>query len=956
MPKVFVISLFLLIPKNIYGQDFVTINFSVPEGMPSAEVYSVYQDQHDFLWFATDNGVAVYDGEVIQTFNVKDGLSDPVVFGFFDDEKERLWFRTFTGKLSYYQNGKFAHYKYNKQLVDVCKNEIINTIYVNEDDDLYFSTARIIGKIDRNGIVTAGLIDRGQLVLKSEKEIDLYGAHGASSRIKTAEINSTLFNIQLSDTINHNQVQCTIRWNNKTYITINNDIFEYDGFSLKKVFTTSYQIINLSTDREGNLWIGYVNGGADQFSDGFKRKWSPAFLSGKSVTDIYQSKDREFWFSTLEHGVIKLPDQTLHSYSIPEGAKIKSIHEIGDNIILSNHHSNIYIINKLDEATITRKTIGYPAIAFCEKNNNIFISTGQHVLIFDSTLTKIQKDYQLYTTDFSKSPNGKIWSVGGHRITVFNANNDTIVHKDVDIIYRIINAEDSLLYLAARNGLHIRDTALSKLIEPSQFADFKIAGIEHLNDTTMAISTIGHGLLIVNKKNLAFTQFHSKSQFVADNIYTIKKRDSTLWLGTEKGLIAVSISSLLRGEPNLRQITERNGLINDKINFLAFGERSVWAFSQIGYSVIPLSSIDSNNVFPRFYLKGVNVNGVPAANTDSLTLAHNQNNIEFSFGHITFKNETTYIRYRLTPDAPWTLTNEKIIRFSSLAPNEYNWEIENSIDNIHWRKAYAIPFIIQLPWWKRWYSILSLMVAVVGLIYIYSNNQISLLRQKQTYLKATTDHQQKLIQSEIETLERERRRISRELHDGVSTNLSAIKLIIRHILKKHQDPRADVIEEQLQHTIKELKAIIYGLTPPGIERYGLFTALKNYTNGLNHTIPQTIQLNLYGEDSHDHSINITVFRIVQELMANTLKHADAKTITIHISIFDDLISLLYEDNGKGIKTGSMSAGLGMDNVESRITSLHGNLHFESGQFGTSYSIDIPLKQNLDYQSNKNHIS
>src|SRR5688572_14206832 len=89
---------------EVRGQSFTIYNYSVPEGLPSSEVYDIFQDSKGFLWFASDNGVTKFDGSEFKNYHMKDGLTDPVVFSFFEDHNHRLWFRTFSGKLSYLEN------------------------------------------------------------------------------------------------------------------------------------------------------------------------------------------------------------------------------------------------------------------------------------------------------------------------------------------------------------------------------------------------------------------------------------------------------------------------------------------------------------------------------------------------------------------------------------------------------------------------------------------------------------------------------------------------------------------------------------------------------------------------------------------------------------------------------------------------------------------------------------
>jgi signal transduction histidine kinase len=240
------------------------------------------------------------------------------------------------------------------------------------------------------------------------------------------------------------------------------------------------------------------------------------------------------------------------------------------------------------------------------------------------------------------------------------------------------------------------------------------------------------------------------------------------------------------------------------------------------------------------------------------------------------------------------------------------------------------------------YPIASLLLLAAAFVYV--RNRQAVYAEKNRFLEIINDHQQKLIQSQIATIERERNRIAKELHDGVGTNLTAIKLSVHQLLTTNENPLADDIEEQFQHAIADLKNLIYDLTPPSLERYGLFVALKNYINKIGKNIPINIQFKTFGSDINDINIGIIVFRIAQELLSNSIKHSDAKNITVHMNSFEDLLNIIYEDDGVGFTYNPEQSGLGLDNVESRVRSLNGTLKFDSGKFGVSYNIDIPLKE------------
>src|SRR5688500_9692369 len=111
-----------------------------------------------------------------------------------------------------------------------------------------------------------------------------------------------------------------------------------------------------------------------------------------------------------------------------------------------------------------------------------------------------------------------------------------------------------------------------------------------------------------------------------------------------------------------------------------------------------------------------------------------------------------------------------------------------------------------------------MIILTAALISLYVRYQFRIYRK----------HQLKLIQTKLKAIEFERKRIAKDLHDSVGTDFSVIKMMVSQLLKKHNEPKSEEIETQFQSTIQDIKTIIYGLSPPGLERYGLMAALTNY--------------------------------------------------------------------------------------------------------------------------------
>jgi signal transduction histidine kinase len=359
--------------------------------------------------------------------------------------------------------------------------------------------------------------------------------------------------------------------------------------------------------------------------------------------------------------------------------------------------------------------------------------------------------------------------------------------------------------------------------------------------------------------------------------------------------------------------------------------------------MLPASVTTFVNERPRAYIKSILVNNELQGPVIG-ELDHTRNNISINIGVVSFNNRQLLHRHRLHRTAGWNYEAGSNLSYFDLNPGEYSIEVGASADNVNWYGVdQVVSLQIRLPWWRSWWFIIFVVILVMissWMIYMFRVNTI---KRKQEYLELINSHQQRLIDSEIRTLERERKRIATDLHDGVGTALSSIKLLLSDSVKAidgERDKRVNEINENLTDVIVEIKRIVYDLRPPALERYGLQVGLKNLAERINNHGGISVMFDYYGQRELSPQVSITVYRIVQELINNTLRHAKATEIRIHINQFDDEMNLMYEDNGIGM-IGSRFNGLGLYSIESRVRSLSGRMSWESNHKGTFYNFDIP---------------
>jgi len=234
---------------------------------------------------------------------------------------------------------------------------------------------------------------------------------------------------------------------------------------------------------------------------------------------------------------------------------------------------------------------------------------------------------------------------------------------------------------------------------------------------------------------------------------------------------------------------------------------------------------------------------------------------------------------------------------------------------------------------------MSVIIAVV-IIYFF----VSIIRYHRRYMRL----QREKIFAEITIRENERKRIAGDLHDSLGPLLSAVKLNISSVDVESADDRQvlDKTGGYLDEIIGSLRRISHDLLPNTLERKGLVEAIREFINQVNTKQSVNIQLFIVKEISIPKEKEIHIFRMIQEIVHNTIKHAGANMLQIGFSEEGVHLLCLTKDDGKGFdkeKALAGSHGLGLRSLESRCEILNGVLTLDSAPgVGTNYFIKIPM--------------
>ncbi len=230
---------------------------------------------------------------------------------------------------------------------------------------------------------------------------------------------------------------------------------------------------------------------------------------------------------------------------------------------------------------------------------------------------------------------------------------------------------------------------------------------------------------------------------------------------------------------------------------------------------------------------------------------------------------------------------------------------------------------------------------LIFLFLLYAINQRK-KRAQQKLIAVEQRQAMKISTALMEGQENERARVARELHDGLGGKLTGIKLNIENCARDNNDKRLHQTAQQLTEAVADIRNLSHNLMPPSIRKYGLEEAIKDFIQNLE--TPDT-KMEYYASNmaALDHvNKQLSVFRIVQELVNNAIKHARASRILLQTTIEGNLLLIDIEDDGIGFDPRTVERNMGLNNIETRVQFLNGTMQIDS-QPGKGTAINIECR-------------
>lgn len=728
----------ILFSNLTLAQNYIYKKFGCKEGLPSLQVYDLSQDDNGIIWFATDRGLANFNGYEIKKYGVETGILNNVVLDFYPQQDGTVYAATVDNKLFYFKNDTsgFAPYPYNEiiQKEIYSDNMHIKSLQFDEEGNLHIGCEAILGKliISKEGKLISRFHSRKEsstsFVMEqvTENNIGFYydDIDASQNNGKLAyKTTSSLFNL-------------AVTLKDKKHIAFTNEskvfVIDKKGNILTEI-ENAYNPIGIRALKGDLFFVGYHFGGGFIYDS--KGNIKKQFLKGESISDCLIDNEGGYWFSTLYSGVHYIKETQIKKINALVGTPITSITKSNANeLYIGTDSGDVLKMDSKHQMTYEYKTSPdrhYKAFVEYDKTyDELYVYSGDIFYKRNASGRKDFPEYSRHTLKLSEPLAQKVLrSTDKYVIVVDRKEND---FYKINISARVEDAcaTETSMYIGTRTGAYIIDgEKKSSMIPLDSVFKNRIDDIDaNLKRNEVYFGSLGAGVIVFNeitKKVKVIGEADGLFSNIINEVYV--ESTGELWVCTNSGLNKVKLTK--DGSFEVTGIKSSDGLLSDGISDIEVINDTVWIASKNGLMYAPKKLFDkeekSNSYFLR--IKEINVNDEIAIQEQLTNLLHTENRLLFEVEGVSFKHADQLLyAYTLEGlDDKWYYTNNRKINYSSLPYGKYTFKLAAVISEKDEKsEIIEVPICIYPPLWKRTWFIVTGIVAFISLIYLFFKYRI----------------------------------------------------------------------------------------------------------------------------------------------------------------------------------------------------------------------------------------
>lgn len=912
---------------------------TVEDGLVQSQVNAIHEDRHGYVWFGTFAGISRWDGRTFRNFQIEDGLAGLDIRAIHETKDGRLLIGTADDGISIYRDGEFVTLDVERgfpsnsirvflRAVDgsllVATN---NGVVVFPDESLDMATADLLltGR-SVSGIIPCGgdgfyvstfgdgvfkWTDGGAEPIDPKDELPgriIRAIHEAPDGILFISVykggvwlleNGQFRPFQHNAELAGHDVKMFIPASDGTlYLpTIEGGVARYGPDDRFDILRTENGLADLTSwcvheGRSGVIYIG-TWGGVNLYRPGrIKTLNQDSGLPGNIVGAVAQDHDGTFYVGTIGNGLVEYTDGVRRTITRADGLahdRVWSLEAARDGTLYIGTHAGVNTLRNGRLRTLFHEPV--------EPMGRVYgIEEARDGTVYFATYGGIH----LYR-------NGVVEPLYDEP------------HSGRSSVYAVCEGRSGEVYFGTREGIIIsREGSVEIPQTPATLARAHVWSIHESSEGALYFGTNGLGLL--RMRNGFASGGHIDTLDVSDGLSDntvfgiLEDEEGRLYLSTHRGVNVVDLST---EDPSVRHIRYSDGLASDECNQGAAFKDShgrLWFGTIRGASCYDPRQDRPNPTPPNVQFTRIRMFEDDLAVSDFTPPAvfeHNENYLRFDFvGTNPTAPDRVLYQYRMSHiDRGWVGTEHNFVQYRALPHNDYTFEVKACNEWGHWSDPVGLSFEIKPPFWKTWWFILLVILAIGGAIALLVLNRVRHLL----------------------AIERLRTKIAADLHDDVGAGLTEISIMGEVIRQKLPEASRSLVAAELgrigdasRQLIDGMSDIVWLVNPKRDSLHDLIARLgDSYKETLNaagvtlsvHNVDRLKHVRL-GMDRRQH-----VLLIFKEAINNAIKYSDCTEITLEVDLKGNQLTMQLCDNGCGFDTNAPAPGNGLQNMRERAARI-----------------------------------
>ena len=746
----------LLGASSAHSQVFRFEQYTINDGLPSATIFAIEQDEQGALWIGTELGLCRFNGKDFSSYGVIDGLPGNSIFLIHPDD-DRLWLATLSGI------GHWSEEGYTPVPAPEGANKL-KSLKVGPDGTYYFAARDNLYRYEdgkaveleynlvnanRLGKISLQLVDGEDIWMASNNQVFRY-RDGEIRRLYKGQTQRSNFVLKDDE--------------GRTLYVSSRVIREIVGDSLIPIYPAVEALLNREADRapkafdenprglssllidsEGNWWIGTFNSGLFFIpKDGLAEGRAEAYMVDEAVMKLFEDRDGNLWVGTDESGLqlLSYRARKVRNYRGFDQARRQQLFsrqvKLKDGSEWQYRNGKMVLRRNSDSIILPSFGIVYQVAKGPSDSVYLSASTGLYGLSVED-IDALESE--------GLEPKART-QAARDRFRIFNEPTRVIWHDSV------INRS---WFYSAGGIFTARGKRVDTIAANSDEHKYIISGIDGVAaEEHVWLSSYGHGLYLWNGDSLV--QFTESNGLNSNNLIEVDLDQSgSIWVFGSHGVNQLVDFNYENQTCRTLSLYENDGLVMGEVRAACVLRDTVWLNTNAGITLFPAGLIEEEpKTNPGIEITGVVVNDEDTTVQSSYDLKYNQNDLEIRFSGIAFSDsrKVRYLYRMIGFDDEWKESDYGEVRLASMRPGDYTFEVKAiDIYGMESRQPEVIRFNIHPALWQQaWFQILAVLLTILGIFISFRTYFAWRTRRREAQLvleKQLAETEQKALRAQM---------------------------------------------------------------------------------------------------------------------------------------------------------------------------------------------------------------